>query len=147
MSAFAARLAATCPATVSTIATTCTGSAGPLVLEARSLPWVGSTYRWNGTGFAANSFAATVVGSTSPGIPLSALDPGGLPNCFLLASVDELWLATPAGGIVAATAVIPRDPAFFGLQVYQQLLQAEFSAGGAVSFSSSNALRLTIGVF
>jgi hypothetical protein len=146
MSPFAARLATTCPATASTIPTACTASAGPLLLRDGSLPWIGSTCRTSGSGAGANALVAAVEGFTSPAIPLSAIHPGGLPNCFLLASTDSVRLLLPVGGQVSSAIAIPRNPALAGMPVYQQLLQLE-GLGGPIALSSSNALLLTVGVF
>ena len=147
LSAFAARLVSTCPATATTIPTTCSGVSGPLVLHVESLPWIGAKYHSTVTGFGANSLGAVVMGLPSPAVPLSSLHPAGLANCDLLARGFSVRLLTPLGGGGSYEIAIPNDPALVRVRLNQQFLQAEFGTGGALALSSSNTAALTIGLF
>lgn len=147
LSAHAARARSGCPAIAANIVTACTGRSGPLALEATALAWIGATYRLKATGFAGNALAASVVGFSLPGIPLSAIHPAALPNCHLYASSDFVRLATPMGGMVLDSIVVPEVPALIGVRFFQQFLQAEFGTGGAFALSSSNGLDVTVGAF
>jgi hypothetical protein len=50
VSPYVARLTTTCPASATSSGAGCAGSAGPLVLVATDLPWLGGTFRAHGTG-------------------------------------------------------------------------------------------------
>ncbi|MCA8950803.1 MAG: hypothetical protein KDE27_14970 [Planctomycetes bacterium] len=138
----------TCPGTAVPIPTACTGSTGPLTLSASSLPWVGSTFESAAAGFAPGALGASVVGLSSPNVPLSVWTPFAGPGCSQLASIEALDLVMPQAGTASDTVTIPNSPAHIGLVLFHQFLQLE--PGGPLQpplVSSSNGLRLTVGAF
>lgn len=147
VSPHAAVLHLPCPAVVERLPTACVGPAGPLALNADTLPLVGGTFRATARGFAAGAAAIAVTGITSPNVPLLQLDPSGLPNCELLASLDAVVvMGTPAGSATWSISV-PGGVAFVGVRVYQQFLQLATDAQSNLTLSGSNALAVTLGGF
>jgi len=143
-----ARLASTCPATASSFGTPCSGSSGPLTLTAASLPWIGSSFRTSTAGFAANSLGLMTLGFTTASLPLSALHPAGVPGCDLLVDVGYAALLVPVAGVAEVSFAFPETAAIVGIELFQQVLQAELGAASAItSISGSNGLDITIGVF
>ena len=62
-------------------------------------------------------------------------------------TVSTRWLF-PSSGAVTVPFVIPNNPAFAGVVVRSQVLQAELDASqNLTSLTSFNALALTIGAF
>jgi hypothetical protein len=136
-----------CPALATAVPTACLGPAGPLALTADTLPWVGATFHSTATGYASQALAVSVFGLQSANVPLVQLHPTGLPNCNLLTSTDSLLLVFPAAGVSHHQLFVPNSAVFAGMQMSHQCLQLSFSGSGALlSISSSNALRLTIGL-
>lgn len=147
-SAHFARLASTCPATSTVTGTGCAGSAGTVTLQAQALPWLGSVAQCHATGLAQSSLAVAVVGLLADNVPLTTLHPAAGPTCRLLTTPDVAVLVANTQGTVDLQLAIPRDPAFVGVQLRQQILQVELGAGGSLAaLSSSNALALTLGAF
>jgi hypothetical protein len=62
LSAYLARIRAPCPATAMVAGAGCTGSGGPNVLAAASLPWLGTILKATATGMPATSVAVAVYG-------------------------------------------------------------------------------------
>ena len=148
VAAYFARLEPTCPATVTAMVTTCTGTLGPVTLTADTLPWLGSTCATTATGFAPNALAVALLGLTSPNVPLTWLPFPALPNCDQLASQEAILLTFAQAGSSSFAFAIPNDPAFAGLPLFHQFLQFEVDAQNNISaLSSSNALTLTVGTF
>jgi hypothetical protein len=142
-----ATLATTCPASAGQVGVGCTSSAGPVVLGATTLPWIGSVCETRATGMPATSIALNLLG-VNPGFgSLGALlPPYGQPGCFLRVNPDEISVLMPSGGVATATLAIPSSTTLVGLYVRQQMLPFEFSATGALTaVTASNALFLTIG--
>ncbi|MFO1077781.1 MAG: hypothetical protein U1E73_08645 [Planctomycetota bacterium] len=147
-SAYQARLRTTCPALAAPLPTTCVGPAGPIALTADALPWTGGSFRSTATGFAANAFAASLIGLSSPRTFLGWLTPAALPGCDQLASHDAIQLLFPQAGRTGYAFAIPDSTAFTGVVLFHQILQFELGGGNQlVSLSASNGLSLTIGTF
>jgi hypothetical protein len=142
-----ASMATTCPAGASAFGSGCAGSAGPVVLAATSLPWLGSTCRARTTGVPANAIAIGVLGLGQVVVPLSPVLPAG-PGCFLLASPDVLDLQFPTAGVVTTSFAVPDTLAVLGLSIRHQVVPFEFGAGGSLlAVSASNSVVLTVGSF
>lgn len=133
----------TCPGAVIAAGTGCTGSAGPVTLQASNLPWIGTTFRSHVTGMAPTSLALHVVGVNSVAVPLPL---GG--SCTLQVDPIHTGVLFPGGGVVAAPFDVPANPAFVGQVVRTQVLGLELGAGLALtSVTGSNTLELTLGTF
>lgn len=145
-SAHFARLASNCPATSTATGSGCAGSAGPLTLQAIDLPWIGGVARARCDGLASSALAVAITGLSASNTLLSTLHPAGGAMCRVWTTPDAVQFVPNQAGAAAVELAIPRDPAFVGVQLRQQFLQAELDAmGGLVALSSSNALALTIG--
>jgi len=149
MSKSLAVLSSTCPASSSAYGAGCSSAAGPLVLTADSLPWIGSTFRTTTTGVATGSLCIGLIGLTQLAIPLPTLLPEGQPGCSLLTSLDILLLITNGPGNTATSSfAFTNDPALIGVPFFQQTLPFEFDLSGAVTaVRGSDALSLVIGTF
>lgn len=135
-----------CLPDVQTVQTACVGPAGPLTAVATAPPLRGRSYASRVTGCAPLAFVAHVMGLQAANTPLGVLDPAGLPNCALLASVDALTVVPVVAGAAEFAVAIPPSPALVGVLVHEQYLQF-VGTGPAASLSGSNALRLRIGGF
>ncbi|HEX6811868.1 MAG TPA: hypothetical protein VF384_09630 [Planctomycetota bacterium] len=143
-----ARLATSCPASVIAFGSGCTGSGGPNVLAATSLPWIGSTFSAAATGMPANGVALAITGFGATAIPLSAILPQGGAGCFLLATPDSVGVALPAGGTVATALAIPAAAGLIGQVFHQQVVPLELGPLGAITaLTSTNRLTALIGSF
>jgi hypothetical protein len=148
VSAYTAQLTTTCPATAVSSGAGCTGSGGPNVLAATSLPWIGSTFRSVATGMPAPALAVGVLGFSTTSIPMPSILPQGVPGCTLLVSPDLLELYVPAAGIAQTQLVIPNTVALAGVVLHQQVVPIELSGMGSITaLTGTNALTLTIGSF
>lgn len=124
----------------------CAGSAGPLVLEAGELPWLGATYRATCYGVSSSAIALDVLGLQPTALPLSGLHPAAGANCQLLTTLDVVTLRLPASGTIASTVGIPPAANLLGLQFHQQIVVGELDPGLAITHvASSNALALAFG--
>ena len=143
-----ARLATSCPASVSSYGSSCVGSAGPVVLGATSAPWLQTIFRSRATGMPSNSLAVAVYGFSQIAVPLSAGHPQGQPGCLVLVADQILIQVLVGSGQVDAAVAIPNDPALVGTRFFHQLVPVELDAfGGITAITSSNALAATVGVF
>ncbi|MCA8948800.1 MAG: hypothetical protein KDE27_04815 [Planctomycetes bacterium] len=144
-----AHIATTCPATFESISSPYNGTAGPLTLSNRSLPWIGGQHRSVAAGFAANALGALVVGLDPVITPLSALHPAGVPGCDLvIRPLHSVLLVPTAVGTVELSVALPDDPGLIGIELLQQVLQVEFGTTSTVtSLSGSNGVRATLGDF
>jgi len=143
-----AQLTTTCPATAVSYGAGCTGSGGPNVLTATSLPWIGSTFRSVATGMPALALALGVLGFSTTSIPMPLILPQGVPGCTLLVSPDLLDVYVPAAGIAQTQVVLPNTVALAGGVFHQQVVPIEFSGTGDITaLTGTNALTLTIGSF
>ncbi len=147
VSAGFARLWTTCPAAAVSSGPGCTGSGGPNVLAATSLPWTGSTYRGIVTGLPANGIAADVYGLSTLAVPLPLIVPQGVAGCTLLSAPDFVVTLFPTGGAAAVQLVLPNTAAFAGMTVYEQVLALDFVGPAFVALTGTNRLTLTIGTF
>lgn len=138
-----ARLAAACPATAVSAGAGC-GSA----LTATSLPWLGGTFRAQGSGLPALALVSIVTGFTPWSLPLAAILPQGVPGCDLLVAPDFVDFAVTTTGSVSTAIAIPATAALVGLAFWQQLNPFEIDASlNIVAVTASNSLRMTIGSF
>lgn len=137
-----ARAVSICAAKASTFGAGCVGSAGPLSLEAASLPWIGTTVRSNANGFPQGSLALHVLGTNTLSAPL----PG--PGCTLFVDPIIIDAIVPAQGSAAPTFDVPNNAALVGVTVRAQMVSIELGAGGSLQqITSSNALDLIIGAY
>jgi hypothetical protein len=147
VSSYLAQLTTTCPATAVSFGAGCTGSGGPNVLTASTLPWTGAVFRSVATGMPSNGLALSVLGFATLSIPLPAILPQGVPGCTLLVSPDLLELHIPVSGSVSTQLALPNSAALAGQLFHQQVVPVELGAGGITALTSTNALTLTIGSF
>ncbi|HEX6813495.1 MAG TPA: hypothetical protein VF384_17885 [Planctomycetota bacterium] len=146
-SAKVARLTTTCPAAVVSQGLGCTGSGGLNSLTARSLPWTGSTFRATATGMPASALVLSVYGFTPASLPMASVMPQGLPGCEVHVLPDLTELHLPVGGATLTTLPVPDSAALAGLVLHQFVVSLEVSASLQIlAVTSSNALRLTVGV-
>ncbi|MBL8725811.1 MAG: hypothetical protein JNK49_17340 [Planctomycetes bacterium] len=145
-SVYLATLAPTCPATAVANGTGCSGSNGPNVLAAESLPWVGSTCRARAIGLPSQGLALDLIGLGTVALPLAQVLPQGGPGCVLQVDALVCRLGVPSGGQLQAQISIPNAVAFAGVVLHQQVLPLELDALGLVTAATStNALQWTIG--
>ena len=141
-------LSSTCPATALSYGTGCSSAAGPLVITADTLPWIGASFRTTTTGVAANSLCLGAIGFTQLAIPLSALLVEGQPGCTLLATPDIAFVLTngPGLGTAQSSLALANAPSLIGASFFQQTIPLEFDLSGALTaVRGSNALAATIG--
>jgi hypothetical protein len=144
----AAALSASCPATVAVHGAGCSGSAGPNVLAATTLPWIGGTFAARATGLPANAIAVRVLGLGTTSVPLATILPQGGAGCALLATPDLLDAYVPAGGSLDTQFAIPDALPLAGMLLHQQIAALELGPLAAIlALTSTNALSLTIGAF
>lgn len=138
------RAVPTCPATAATFGAGCTGSAGPVALQASNLAWAGGTFRSTATGVPPLAWALHAVGTPIPPASL----PLGAPGCRLFVSPILLDLLLPAGSSVEAMFAVPRTGSLVGQAVRTQVVVVERDASLAlVRLTATNGLDLTIGGF
>jgi hypothetical protein len=138
----------TCPATATAYGAGCAGSAGPMVLTATALPWVGSVCHTRCVGFAPLSVGIVAAGMGQLSLPLALVLPSAGAGCSVLARPDVLELRFPVAGAVNWQLTVPNVPSLVGTQVHHQMAQLELDAGlQIVGSASSQALTLTVGVF
>jgi hypothetical protein len=117
-------------------------------LRATSLPWLGGTFRSLATGLPANALALEIRGLSTTSLPLPAVLPQGVAGCTLQVTPDLLGLVVPSQGTASTAFNIPNSLGLVGVVLHQQIAPLEFSAGGNLTaVTSSNALRLLLGVF
>jgi hypothetical protein len=145
-----ARLTTTCPASVTSFGSPCTGSAGTLTLGALSLPWLCATFRSRATGLPANALAIEVLGLSSLPVPLPmpAILPQGVAGCTLTTAPDLLNVHLPVHGAVELAMPFPNTMVFAGHAVFQQVAALEL--GPTLDFlalTGSNSLQIVKGFF
>ena len=131
----------TCPASVQTVGTGCSGGAGPVTLTARTLPWAGDTLRADAIGMTTNSVALQLLGVQGASGPL----PGGAPGCSLWVTPLLADTLLPQGGAAEAAFAVPDSPSLAGLTFRLQVVGIELGPTGIVRLTSTNALEATIG--
>lgn len=139
-----ARRHAPCPATATSYGTSCTGPAGPMVLQATELPWVLGTYRARTTGFGAGMVGISALGLVPTSTPLASILPGS-GACDLLVNAVTTSLLVPTGGVTTHQFAMPSSPVFVGVVILDQVL-ALVTAGPSPTLQASNGLQLQIGV-
>ena len=148
VSAYFARYASPCPATVTATGAGCAGAGGVDTLAATTLPWTGATYRTRATGLAPLGVAAVVYGLSATSLPLGAALPPSPATCTLQASPDFVVTGLPVGGALDAQLTLPNTPSLAGTLLHQQVVMLEFDANlNFVQSTNSNALLATIGTF
>ncbi|MBM3961604.1 MAG: hypothetical protein FJ306_06860 [Planctomycetes bacterium] len=148
VSAYFARYATPCVATVASSGAACASSGGANSYAAVTRPWTGAAYRTRGTGLPAAGVVAVVNGFTSVSIPLAAVLPPSPAGCTLLAAPDVVDIALASAGTVDAQLALPNTPALAGVALHQQLIALEVDAQlNFVQTTSTNALVATIGTF
>ena len=142
-----ARLSPTCAASATAYGAGCSSAAGPLVITADTLPWIGSTMRTTTTGIAPVSLCLGLTGFTQQAIPLAAVLPQGQPGCTLLDSAEVVdLLPSNPNGSVSSTLALANSTSLIGAVFYQQTVPLEFDAQFALTaVRSSNALTLVVG--
>lgn len=141
-----AALQSTCMPTASPYGAGCSSAAGPLVITADTVPFLGATFRTTTTNVAAGSLCLGLIGLSQLSIPLDALLGEGQPGCTLLSSLDILMVLTNGPGTAHSAFSLADDPALIGVPFFQQTIPFEFDALGAlVAVRGSNGLALTIG--
>ncbi|MGE3173780.1 MAG: hypothetical protein AB7O97_14235 [Planctomycetota bacterium] len=140
-------LSSACPPAVHAFGAGCSSAAGPVVVTAEALPWLGTTFRTTTTGIAPVSVCLGVVGLRSASIPLPSILPQGQPGCSLLASLDIVQLLQPDGaGSWQSALPVPASASLLGATFFQQTLPLEFDGTGAfMAARGSNGLAATIG--
>ena len=124
----------------------CSSAAGPLVMTADTLPWLGTAFRTTTTGVAANSLCLGAIGFTQVAIPLPALLAEGQPGCSLLAAPDLTFVLQNGPGTALSSFALANTTSLLGALFFQQAIPLEFGGTGAlVAVRGSNALAATIG--
>jgi hypothetical protein len=141
-------VASNCPAQAAATAPGCVGAGGLNVLQAVSLPWLGSQFRGRASGMPNGGLALAIVGFAPLSLPLSALLPQGLPGCEALVDPMLATVALPAAGVVFTELQLPATTSFAGIMLYHQVLVLELDMTGAVAaLSSTNRLDLLVGAY
>ena len=147
-SLYFARLTTTCPASATSYGAGCTGSGGPNVLTATSLPWIGGAFQALATGVPGSAPVLSITGFGQAALPLAGLLQQGVPGCDLLVSPDFADVLPSSGGTARFRLQLPNSPNLVGLQFFTQMLPIELDPSNAiVAVTSTNALALTIGSF
>jgi hypothetical protein len=142
------RLAASCAPAVVSYGNSCSGSAGPVTLQATSAPWLHTDFRSRAVGLPPNALAVGVYGFSQIAVPLDSVHPMGVPGCLVLVADQILIQFLVGSGYVDAVVAIPNDQALVGAQFYHQVVPVELAALGSITaITSSNALAATVGVF
>jgi hypothetical protein len=141
-----ASLQSSCMPSTTSYGSGCSSAAGPLVISADTLPWLGAAFRTTTTGLAANSLCFGAIGFSQVAIPLASLVAEGQPGCTLLAAADIAFVLQSGPGTAHSSFALTNTPALLGVTFYQQTIPLEFGGSGALSaVRSSNALAATIG--
>lgn len=147
-SSYFARLATSCAALANPVGSPCPTSSGQLSLSANALPWVGSTFRSDCVNVPVGAQVLSVLGFSSPGLPLNLYHPAGGAGCMIYASPDAFQLIPSVAGRAAYSFAIPNSPVFAGFQLFHQMLAVELGPSANIArIASSNAVAMTLGVF
>ena len=146
--AYFARYATPCAATVAPSGLACASSGGANTLAATTMPWTGSIYRTRGTGLPSLAVVAVVNGFSTASVPLAAVLPPSPAACSLLVSPDVVDAVLTTTGLVDAQIVLPNVPSLAGTVLHQQLVALQLDAlGSIVQNTSTNRLTATVGTF
>ncbi len=140
------RLDAPCAPRAMPSGTGCSSSVGPVATTALQLPWLGGTYRARTTGIAPTGSAFDLLGLQPASLPLALVHPSGA-GCQVLVADPVAQLLQQQNGTVTVQHAIPNDPVLLGATLHDQVVQLEMNSGSLTRISSSNGLRLTIGIF
>ncbi len=142
-----AAVRSTCMPTAAPFGSGCSSAAGPLLITADTLPWIGGSFRTTTNGLAANTLCLGLIGLSQLSFPLDQLLAEGQPGCTLLAAPDILLLLTNGpGGTATSSFAFGDDPSLIGVPFFQQTLPFEFDLAGAIAaVRGSNALAAVIG--
>ena len=141
-----ARLEPGCRPSTADYGSGCPGSAGPNVLDATNLPWLGNTFTMRASGLPANSLALAMVGLQLQVVPLPLATPLGIPGCDLLTTIDLQSLHPTGTGVLDVDLGIPNAPFLIGLVLHAQVATLDAGlAGVPLGVTSTNALQLVIG--
>lgn len=148
LSPYVARLRSRCAATATVQGAGCVGSGGVNQLRATNLPWLGATFRAEGTGLPTLSLVSKVWGFSPTNLPLALVLPQAPAGCDLLVTPDYFEFALTTNGTIETAVVLPDSPALVGLPLYHQLNLFEVDPSlNLIEVTASNALLLTTGVF
>ena len=143
-----ARFSAGCPSTVASYGPVCAGTAGPVLLDATTLPVLGYSFTLSATGFAPGALGLRMIGTTQTAVPMRSLHPAGQLGCELSLAPDILFEpASPSAGALAVTVPIPNATSLIGLVAYAQAGAIEFSGTTIALIATSNGVRFTVGTF
>jgi hypothetical protein len=146
-SGYLARLVTPCVAAAAPYGAGCVGSGGMDVLTASELGWAGGTFRGLATGLPASAAAAAVFGISQISVPLSNLLSQGLPGCNVVTTLDLVAALVPSQGRVATQLPIPAVAGLVGQVLHHQVITVETAGSSLIAATSTNGLRLTIGMF
>ena len=143
-----ARFGAGCPASVASYGSSCTGSAGPMLLAATGLPVIGYTFPMAASGFASGALGVRMLGSTSAAVPLRSVHPAGQIGCDLALVPDILFeVATPSAGSLSFGVPLPNEPSLVAAVAHAQVASIELSGPNISLITATNGFRFVLGTF
>ncbi len=145
--AYFAQLATSCPPAATTFGAGC----GTNVLEAGTLPWIGSMFRATGTGLPTVSIVLTLTSVTpiaQGAVPLTLAFSQAGAGCDVLTMPDLLGALVTTNGIAESQIFLPSTSPLVGIPFFHQMVPIEVDAnGGWPSVVATNALQLVAGSF
>lgn len=108
-------------------------------------PWLGRSFKSETTGLTTGSAVIGIVGFKQLNLPLKSIFAAGGTGCNLYSFFDIVTAMPNVAGTAKFVLPLPADVKFAGAKIYHQVLQFEFSGSTLKSFTSSNALTLTLG--
>jgi hypothetical protein len=129
----------------------CTGSAGVPALApvGSSLPRLNTTFQLRVSNLPASSAIYMVFGFSNTvwnSFPLPlALNAFGMPGCTSYVSVDSGVVVLGSGGAATWSLAVPNNPAFTGIQFYNQAISIDPAAGNPAGAVVSNAGQGRVG--
>jgi hypothetical protein len=129
-------------------------------LVAKTLPWLGGTFRATCAGVPPNT-SGLVLGVLSftplaPALPLNAWFPQAGAGCNLLIAADNMSIVPVTTVLVPpftlfstaeSSLALPTSSSLAGLTFYHQMIAINYVFGVPVEMTATNALKLRIGVF
>lgn len=146
VSAGFARLAIPCAAQAEEYGAGCANSWGKPQLHATALPWVGEVFRSRVTGLTPLGITVFGYGLTQAAVPLDNVLAEALPGCWALMVPDINVGASATTFDLDLAVALPNDPAFVGFTFYHQVAQLADWLPDGLTWTSSNALRLVVGI-
>lgn len=147
VSCHVARLLPTCGAAAASYGAGCTGAAGTVSLTVMQLPWIGADFVARVQGVPPTALALHLIGFSQVSVPLSVVLPTALPGCTISVAVAWIDMLNTSNGTAVARVTVPNDVTLVGQSFFDQAVVLEMAGGAMQAATSSNALRLTIGVF